>query len=115
MLSAPLSVVQLFASLGWEVVQSYRFPETAHVNLQEIRALSRLIRQSVETSGAASCLVIGVDSQVTLGAVCKGRSSSIQVNGLLRALMGWRILGQRKCFSSGSPANSTPPIILRDV
>ena len=67
-----------------------------------------LIRQSVRESLAPVRLVIAIDSRVTLGAVSKGRSSSVQVNGLLRALTGWLILGRVRPYLLWVPSDANP-------
>ena len=40
-------------------------------------------------------MVNGVDSLVCLGAWCKGRSSSTQINRLLRRILPWRVFGRK--------------------
>ena len=76
--------------------------------MSEIRALLSLVRQSVRESLAPVRLVIAVDSRVTLGAVAKGRSSSRQVNGLLRALTGWLVLGRVRLYLLWVPSEANP-------
>ena len=93
MIAAPPSVVVFVESCSWEVLQSYPFGQTSHINIQEIRALRALIRRLIRFSPGPARIVVAVDSQLALGAVAKGRSSSFQINGLLRSLLGWLILG----------------------
>ena len=40
------------------------------------------------------CFVNGCDSRVVVGAFGKGRSSSHQLNGVLRSILGWLVLGR---------------------
>ena len=108
MIAAPPSVVVFVESCSWEVLQSYPFGQTSHINLQEIRALRALIRRLIRVSPGPSRIVVAVDSQVTLGAVAKGRSSSFQINGLLRSLLGLLILGNKRVHLLWVPSKSNP-------
>lgn len=90
------TVGRLFRSLPWVVHRSRMFRRTAHVNLQELRELIEEVRGAVRRSLAPARLVLGLDSFVSLGAWSKGRSSSKQINTLLRESVGWQVLG-RKC------------------
>ena len=80
----------LFDQLPWAVTNSGRFRRSAHINLQEARALKNELRTMV-LSAPERCRkgrrsVVGVDSRVLCGAGMKGRSSSYRLNGILRTL-----------------------------
>ena len=94
MLRAPQHISELLPSLSWHVTRSYRFSQTSHVNLQEMRAVKAELVEQCNTSliGEVSCNII--DSKVLEGAWAAGRSSSYQLNGLLRQRQGWEVLGQ---------------------
>ncbi|CAE7273945.1 rluB [Symbiodinium sp. CCMP2592] len=96
--SAP-KVPSVFAStvgecLPWHVVASYTFRETSHVNLQELRAWRREMCRIAASGGHGNCIVVALnDSRVVVGAVAKGRSSSVRLNNLLRGALPHLILG----------------------
>ncbi|CAE7224096.1 unnamed protein product [Symbiodinium sp. CCMP2592] len=92
-------VPSVFAStvgecLPWHVVASYTFRETSHVNLQELRAWRREMCRIAASGGHRNCIIVALnDSRVVVGAVAKGRSSSVRLNNLLRGALPHLILG----------------------
>ena len=79
------------ACASWRVIKKTKF-RTAHVNLQEARALKLLVR-SKHLSGFLPRRVINLtDSKVMLGAFGKGRSSAGKLNQVLRSIMGYSVL-----------------------
>ncbi|CAE7246419.1 unnamed protein product [Symbiodinium sp. CCMP2592] len=92
-------VPSVFAStvgecLPWRVVASYSFRETSHVNLQELRAWRREMCRIAASGGHRNCIIVALnDSRVVVGAVAKGRSSSVRLNNLLRGALPHLILG----------------------
>ena len=80
----------------YELVKSQAvdmFPQTHHVNVQELSALASEVRRLAKlNSGSGSRIVCGSDSRVAIGAWCKGRSSSVQLNKVLRRSMGHAVL-----------------------
>ncbi|CAE7270722.1 unnamed protein product [Symbiodinium sp. CCMP2592] len=74
-----------------ELAQALRFrtawvlPAAAgqHINIKELRGLLELERRVARTSSSLR-LLVGIDSQVTLGAALKGRSASGGLNTLLK-------------------------------
>ena len=83
---------RLFKSLEWVPRLSGKFARTAHINLQEARALKyevrRLCADSPHECRTHRRLVVGLDSRVLVGAASKGRSSSYLLNGVLRTYTG---------------------------
>ena len=79
----------------FEVIYSVRVVEPGHINIEEGRALLHFVKW-VLRSQARFCrrVVLLVDSKVVIGAVTKGRSSSLQLNALLRKLAAL-------CFAGG--------------
>jgi len=69
----------------WHVAHSYRFTQQEHINLLELRALIHTFewRARRATYGDVRSLHL-CDSQVVLSVCVKGRSSSRQLNRLLR-------------------------------
>ena len=81
-------VNKLVAALPWCVSASYTFRHTHHVNLQEARAVKREVRNFVSTEVRSPVRQLFVnDSQVTVAALAKGRSSSFKLNGVLRSML----------------------------
>ena len=79
-------------SLPWEVVSSFSFRKTSHINLQEARALRReIVRFTGDFGNSGSIQVALNDSLVVVGSVSKGRSSSYKLNGTLRGQLPFLI------------------------
>ena len=94
----PIEVSQ-FAStaaecLPWSVCGSYTFRQTSHINLQECRALRREIAKIAgKVDGSGHVQVCLNDSMVVTCAVAKGRSSSYKLNGIMRGMLPFLIMG----------------------
>lgn len=78
----------LGVSLDWMVTGSYRFAKAAHVNIQEARAISRCVNKQTRASQQPFRMILLSDSMVCVGAFGGGRSSSFQLNGVLRSMLG---------------------------
>ena len=89
----------IFASVAaecmeWEPVASYHFRHTSHINLQEARALKReLVKFASDPAHSGLIRICLNDSRVCVGAFAKGRSSSFRLNGCLRSLLPYLVLG----------------------
>ena len=80
--------------LSWQVCSSFSFRETAHINLQEARALKReVVKLASDFDQGGSIQIALNDSLVVVGATCKGRSSSFRLNGILRTQLPFLIMG----------------------
>ena len=93
--SLSVSQQSVVDAVPWKVIREFEFSESSHVNLQEIRAAKAALRYSVQDSLASERLINLTDSRVALGAIGKGRSSAALVNGLLRSMVGWLVLGHK--------------------
>ena len=81
--------------LPWTATASYHFRETAHINLQEARALKReIVSMANDPSARGQIQICLNDSRVVVGAVSKGRSSSFRLNGILRSMLPFLILAR---------------------
>ncbi len=79
---------------AFDVVLSVRCTDDDHINLREARALLTYVRWVLRTPRHfGHRLVVLVDSKVVVGAVAKGRSSSVPLNRLLRRLAALCFLG----------------------
>jgi ribonuclease HI len=67
----------LVASSAWRTIVSSRWRRPEHINVLELRALTTAVRWVLSFRQAVNCrLLVLCDSQVVVGAVTKGRSSS---------------------------------------
>ena len=80
-------------SLPWRTTASFHFRETAHINLQEARALRREISQLARDPANHNTVQLCLnDSRVVVGAMSKGRSSAFRLNGLIRTMIPYLAL-----------------------
>lgn len=87
-MARPTSKVnKVIKSLRWGEPRTFEHSQHAHINLQEMRAYADEIVRRASQGERNSTIVCCNDSRVVVGAVSKGRSSSIQLNGLLRKLL----------------------------
>ena len=80
-----LAVNEVMKSSSWSVRASWAFKHQKHINVLELEALLRLV-SSLAFEKASKRIVAMVDSLVTKGAVCKGRSSSLAISNVLRKI-----------------------------
>ena len=74
------SLDHLVLGMPWRAPRTFEFNRVEHVNLQEIKASQNAVLAKIRR-GARDCRQALVnDSQVTVGATAKGRSSSKQIN-----------------------------------
>ena len=79
---------------AFDVILSVRCTDDDHINLKEARGLLTYVRWVLRTPRHfGHRLVVLVDSKVVVGAVAKGRSSSVPLNRLLRRLAALCFLG----------------------
>lgn len=79
--------------LSWQSTSSYHFRQTAHINLQEDRALRKEICDLASDPNSHGKIHIALnDSRVVVAAVAKGRSSSFRLNGILRSTIPFLVL-----------------------
>ena len=84
LLPVQTEIRNLTAAMTWRVTRSHRFAERSHINLQEVGETSLELREICENCLTPGRHLNGTDSNVSLGAWAKGRSSSFQINGLER-------------------------------
>ena len=94
LVASPL-VKEVVESVPWHTYSSRKFPGIKHVNIRELGGLCETNRRSAELSLFPVRNVIGTDSNVSLGALAKGRSPSFHLNRVLRANLGYSIVGRK--------------------
>ncbi len=95
---APMEPSVLASVLGhalpWKATSSYTFRQTSHINLQEARALKKEVSQLCsDLQQRGSIQLCFNDSRVVCGAFSKGRSSSFKLNGIMRSLVPYLVVG----------------------
>ena len=94
MREAPAEVESLMNAHCWTTSQMCKFSHRQHINILEMRMVKAELKELVKHGGDPQRCVLLVDSRVVVGAFGKGRSSSKQLNRLLRSMVGWSIAGQ---------------------
>ena len=103
----------------WKVLQSYAFKQTQHINVLEMRAILNYMRMRCrDTRKHRARMLLIVDSQVVCSVVAKGRSSSQQLNAVLRRMSGLVIATDTRiavgwCQSDQNPADKPSREICR--
>eukprot|EP00438_Fugacium_kawagutii_P033332 Skav210467 [mRNA] locus=scaffold1443:165052:167511:- [translate_table: standard] len=71
----------------WKTAQSYPWRGTAHINVLELMAILRGLEWRARSASFHSCRFLHLsDSQICLSVLAKGRSSSRQINRILRKI-----------------------------
>ena len=83
---------RLIEALPWTSPWSQKHTELHHINLQEALAVRFEMDRRVRAGQSNVRAVFANDSRVCVGAFSKGRSSSFQLNGLLRKCIFHRVL-----------------------
>ena len=76
-----LWAVQMSESLRWKTMIQYRFRKVQHINLQEGKARRTLFKRL----GHSKRVCVFQDSKVSIGALGRGRSPSVALNGILKS------------------------------
>ena len=111
-----LLVNDLLAAGHWRPGVVWSWKEAEHINVLEAKALLRAIRDAAQ-SGEDQRLVVVTDSGVTLGAACKGRSSTRALGKVLKRIASVQlacglqvgvIFGPTRLNVADDPTRSTP-------
>lgn len=78
-------VNEIMLTAKWEVVKSWRFKSQSHINLLELKSAERLVELQAKRRMSLRFLSM-VDSNVSRGALSKGRSASHAVSAILRRI-----------------------------
>ena len=98
--------------LQWELTRKHGYQNRVHVNLLELRAVKdeRKAQARAQTWQRGSGLrsINLCDSRVVIGAWAKGRSSSRQINRVLRSCLGYAVAGRTKVCNVWVGTKSNP-------
>ena len=94
-------------ALGWQPTFAYQ-PAAAHINIQELRAVRTLVRRQARASKGPSRQLVGIDSNVVIGALAKGRSSSRRLNRVLRSFVAEQLFAEVYIGALGVPSKQNP-------
>ena len=78
-------VNEVVISSQWEVVKSWNFKANSHINLLELKSTERLVEAQLRRLVSLRFVSL-VDSNVSRGALGKGRSASNAVMAILRRI-----------------------------
>ena len=91
---APDELEQALLCARWRVTERSKFKASSHINnVQEMKVAIKQLKTAVKRCGTGQRLVNLCDSRVVCGAWAKGRSSSKNLNSLLRRVLCYRVAG----------------------
>ena len=92
---APQEIEEILTDHPWVSTESCTFGHKQHINILETRMIYRELVDVVHSCSKPLRCVLLVDSRAAAGAWAKGRSSSRNLNRLLRRCLGWTVAGQK--------------------
>ena len=95
MCAAPSELEELMMEHTWNTTHQCRFGHRQHINILEMKMVKAELQDLVMSDSDPARHVLLVDSRVCAGAWSKGRSSSKQLNRILRQMLGWALIGQK--------------------
>ena len=108
MSQAPEEVETLMADHAWSTTECCSFGHKQHINVQELKMIKRELVAAVHQTTAPLRLVNLADSRVAVGAWSKGRSSSKQLNRILRSCIGWSVCGRKTLHNVWVQSSANP-------
>ena len=109
---------EFLMSHKWKPSRSYYFRKSAHVNLQEMRALKSELKSEAIKDPEGKRLINLVDSRVVLGAYAKGRSSSLHLNNIQRSCIPYSVAGRKHISNIWVDTHNNPsdhPSRMREI
>lgn len=92
---APIELEHLMNAHVWNTTHKCKFGHKQHINLLEMKMVKAELVERVQTSTEGTRHVVLVDSRVVAGAFGRGRSSSKQLNRIIRSMLGWVVAGRK--------------------
>eukprot|EP00438_Fugacium_kawagutii_P036296 Skav217417 [mRNA] locus=scaffold2674:458921:461200:- [translate_table: standard] len=125
---APRELEAIISDMPWNSTETCSFAHKQHINILETKMIHRELVDIVHSCQKPLRCVVLVDSRAAAGAWSKGRSSSRNLNRILRQSLGWSIAGQKSLHvvwvrSEANPADHPsrgkrippPPDIPADI
>ena len=112
MVAAPSELEDLMMEHTWNTTHKCKFGHRQHINILEMKMVRAELIDLVMQDCNPGRHVLLVDSRVCAGAWSKGRSSSKQLNRVLRQMLGWALVGRKSLHliwvrSAKNPADHT--------
>ena len=95
MTRAPSELEDIMEAHTWNTTHRCTFAHRQHINILEMKMIKAELVGLVNEFHDPCRAVLLVDSRVAAGAWGKGRSSSRQLNRLLKSMIGWSIAGRK--------------------
>ena len=92
---APAELEDLMNAHVWNTTHKCKFGHKQHINLLEMKMVKAELVDRVHSSTDGTRHVVLVDSRVVAGALGRGRSSSKQLNRIIRSMLGWVVAGRK--------------------
>lgn len=108
MSNPPEELEQLMLAHVWNTTHMCRFGHKQHINILELKMVKAELIDLVSTFRDPMRAVLLVDSRVVVGAFSKGRSSSRQMNRVLRSMLGWAIASEKSLHLVWVASKSNP-------
>ena len=97
------------ADVQWTTIVSSRWEREEHINALELRAAMTAVRWALSSSSAMnSRLLLLCDSSAVLGALSKGRSSSVLLLRRCRRMSAWLLASGLRLFMRWVPTEWNP-------
>ncbi len=92
---APPQLEALMNAHVWNTTHKCKFGHRQHINILELKMVKAELVERVQETCNPGRHVVLVDSRVVAGAYGRGRSSSKQINRILRQMLGWSLVGMK--------------------
>ena len=92
---APPQLEALMNAHVWNTTHKCKFGHRQHINILELKMVKAELVERVQETCDPGRHVVLVDSRVVAGAYGRGRSSSKQLNRILRQMLGWSLVGMK--------------------
>lgn len=96
MTGASPEIENLMMEHFWQTTDICSFKRRQHINVLELLMIKRELVAATKNTSSPLRLVNLCDSRVALGSFGKGRSSSKQLNRILRSCIGWSLAGRKQ-------------------
>ena len=106
--SVPEDLERLMLAHTWTTSHRCTFAHKQRINVLEMKMVRAELIDLVSKIRSPHRAILLVDSRVVVGAFSKGRSSSRQLNRILRSLIGWSVAGEKSLHLVWVRSKSNP-------